>query len=50
MEKIHYKLIINPLVYHLKWYKFKSKVQDTNIIEYGFLCFKIIKTITNSEN
>lgn len=42
--KTHYKLLITPLKYHLKPYKYTSKVQNIDIVEYGFLCFQIIIT------
>lgn len=42
--KIHIKLQITPLLYHLIPYKYIGKVNGINITEFGFLCFKIIKT------
>jgi hypothetical protein len=39
------KILINPLLWHIYPYKKRFIIQKINFIEYGFLCFKLIKEI-----
>jgi len=38
------KILINLSIWHLKPYKLKQVLSDNKLIEYGFLCFKLIIT------
>jgi hypothetical protein len=39
----YYKILINITIWHLKPYKIKHmNISNSDVIEYGFLCFKFI--------
>lgn len=36
------KILINITLWHLRPYKVKQFVNNTHLVEYGFLCFKLV--------
>lgn len=47
MKTKYYKIIITPLLWHLKPYKIKRNLCDNDITEYCFLCFKYVISYVN---